>query len=360
MKSRPSFLTIFTSVALLAGFIATAPQASAQTTVTTDPVGFITLTFAGTGGTATQAITFSGLGMANPVSYQGNVDAVASVSGHAVLTSTSAGFTDNQYNFPNGSYFVEITSGSNAGVTSDIIATTASNNSITTFDNISSLVTAGNSMRIRAHWTIGSVFGATNQAGLTAGNSSTADQILVYNGSGYDIYFYSSGGIIGAGWRKTGGGNADQSTAKIEPDQGLIIKRTSGSSTASINLVLQGAVKTGQSYVPVQQGANILGNVYGANMTLGDSGLYTGSSSTGVLAGNSSTADQILIWNGSGYDIYFYSSGGIIGSGWRKTGGGNSDQSTAIISAGSAIVLQRQSSAPAFNWVVPQHPTSFN
>ena len=335
----------------------------AQTTVTTDPVGYVTLTFAGTGGTTSQAITFSGLGLANPVSYQGNLDAVASVAisgtNHALLTSTSAAFTDNQYNSPNGSYFVEITSGSNAGITTDIIATTASNNSITTYDDISSLVAAGNTFRIRPNWTIGSVFGATNQAGLTAGTSTSADQILIYNGTGYDTYFYSSGGLAGVGWRKAGAGSVDQSGVKIEPDQGIIIKRFNAASTANVNLVIQGAVKTGQSSIPIQPGANILGNLYAAGMTLSDSGLYTGTSTTGVMTGSSTSADQILIWNGSGYDTYYYSSGGLAGVGWRKAGGGNTDASATPISSGSAIVIQRNF-ATGFNWVVPQHPATFN
>ena len=36
---------------------------------------------------------------------------------------------------------------------------------------------------------------------MAGGNSSTADQVLIYNGTGYSIYFYQIDARIGNGWR---------------------------------------------------------------------------------------------------------------------------------------------------------------
>jgi hypothetical protein len=93
-------------------------------------------------------------------------------------------------------------------------------------------------------------------------------------------------------------------------------------------------------------------------MTLGSSNLYTGDSATGLAAGFSTTADQVLIYNGVNYDIYYYSSGGSPGSGWRKVTGDTADASATPIPAGSSFLVKRINPG-SFNWVSPQHPASF-
>jgi uncharacterized protein (TIGR02597 family) len=351
MKKISLQLLYLSFVAMLLGTLAVAKAQT--TTVTTDPVGFMTLAFAGNGGGTNPALTFSGLGLANAVAYQGMVSAI----GTNTLTCSGAGWTNNQFNGGNGSFYVEIISGTNPGITTDITATTASNQTISTTDDLSALVSAGSDrFRIRPHWTIGTVFGATNQAGLGGGTSTSADQILLWNGSGYDTYYYQTSGFGGTGWRKAGSPSVNAAGTRMEPDQGLIIVRKKSSAVA---LMLQGSVKTGQSSIPVNQGVNIIGNIYAANMTLTSSSLYTGSSSTGLSGGTSTSADQVLLWNGSGYDTYYYQTSGFGGTGWRRGGAPTNDASSTIIPMGSSIVVQRQN-APAFDWVAPQHPSSLN
>jgi hypothetical protein len=69
----------------------------------------------------------------------------------------------------------------------------------------------------------------TNPAtGLAPGNASTADTIAIFNGTTYDTYYYSNaGGIIGNGWRKVGGGSADQAGVAIPVGSAIIINRKS-------------------------------------------------------------------------------------------------------------------------------------
>lgn len=323
--------------------------AKAQTTTaTTDPVGFITLTVAGTGGGTTPAYTYLGLGMTQPVLFQGAVDAL----GTKTITNNEAGWTDNQFNGTGNACFVEFTSGANAGVTIDISATTASTKSITTVQNIPAGTSVGDTFKIRQHWTIGTVFGATDQSGLAGGSSTTADLVFLYNGSGYDVYYYQTVGLGGTGWRK-GGSAGDASNTVIYGDEGLIVKRNQAS---NLNIVLMGAVKTGQTSVPITSGVNFVGNVYAASLTLGDSGLYTGNASTGIAGGSSTTADLVYIWNGTGYNIYYYQTVGLGGTGWRQAGVAG-DASGAPIPVGAAVLVKRQSGS-GFNWIIPQHPSS--
>ena len=146
-------------------------------TVATDPVGFITLNVQGTGGTVPSALSFLGLAFTQPVSYQATL---ASASG-TTLTDSSASFTGTSggFNGTTGAFYIELTTGTGAGRTSQITGNTT--NTITTANDLSSFVTAGTGYKIRPNWTLATVFGSTNQAGLFGGTKTSADQVLVYN-----------------------------------------------------------------------------------------------------------------------------------------------------------------------------------
>jgi hypothetical protein len=172
----------------------------------------------------------------------------------------------------------------------------------------------------------------------------------------YDTYYYSTRGAPGVGWRKQGTAAADQTNAILYPDDGLLIQRKQ---TGNVNLVLMGAVKTGQTSFPFVPGLNVLANPFAAPMTLGSRGWYKADGSA-LVAGTAATADQVQIFNGSSYDTYYFSNGAA-GSGWRLDDGNNSavDQTSVQIPVGSSFLVQRRS-GPAFNWVAPQHPASLN
>jgi len=359
MKTTMSLLrTCAAALAICTAAFST--TAFSQTTATTDPVGFVTINVTGNGGSGSPAYTFTALGMYNPVAYQATDDTVNSVGGSTTLTDPNATWTDNQYNGTGGAitYFVEILTGPGAGTTYDIIATTAATKSLTLAQPLLTGITGGDSYRIRPHWTIGSVFGATNQNGLTGGNSTTADQVLLFRSGGYVTYYYQTSGLGGTGWRKYGAPTVDASGSLIYPDDGIVIARNQSAATT---VTVMGAVKTGQSSIPVLTGYTLLGNVYAASMTLANSGLYTGNSATGVAGGNSTTADQILFWNATtlGYDTYYYQTSGLGGTGWRKYGAPTVDASATSIPVGTALFINRIGGA-AFNWIAPQQPTSFN
>jgi uncharacterized protein (TIGR02597 family) len=319
----------------------------AQTTATTDPVGFITLNVAA-GNTTSGKLTFTGLGLTQQVAYQGNLESVTTNS----ITDNDATWTTDQFDGANGKYYVELTSGTGLGTTYDISTTTA--HTITLAQNLAGGVVNGDTFKIRKHWTIASVFGANDESGLGGGNSSTADQILLFNGTGYDVYFYQLDAQIGNGWRSANDLFTDASGTVLYPEEGIIVKRKQAS---AVNVVLMGSVKAGQTSFPIFAGTNIVSNIYAAPMTLGDSGLFTNNSATGVATGNSSTADQILIYNGTGYDVYFYQVDAQIGNGWRSANDLFTDASSTQIPVGASIIVKRKG-ATGFNWVIPQHPAT--
>jgi uncharacterized protein (TIGR02597 family) len=327
--------------------------AGAQTPppVATPPSGFVTISIAGTGGVGASKLTFIGLALTRPVDYQGNLESFAANA----VTDTQANWADDAFNGASGQHYLEITSGPNAGTLTDVVDTIAATKTVVTADDLSSKLSGGETYKIRKHWTIGSIFGSSNEAGLGGGSSVTADQILIYNPqtSGYTIYYYQTSGLGGTGWRAAGNPFASQTNAKVPLQQGLIIARKQSS---GIEVKLFGAVKLGPTSLHVEVGTSIIGNVYPAgSLTLGNSNLYTGDPSTGLSGGSSVTADQVLIYNSAtgGYAIYYYQTSGLGGTGWRAAGNPFGDASATGIPLTGSVVINRKH-AGAFNWVVPQ------
>src|ERR1051326_5415838 len=124
---------------LLLGIFAVAAlfQTAMGQSVTTDPVGFLSITIYGPASNGGTANTYLGLSFTQPVSYQA---ALSSASGNTLVDNSSS-WVDNQFNGTNGTFYVELTSGSGAGRMSQITATSGANHSITTADNLSSFVT---------------------------------------------------------------------------------------------------------------------------------------------------------------------------------------------------------------------------
>ena len=76
--------------------------AAAQTTVATDPVGFVTLEVAGTNNASSSALSFIGLSMTQPVALQG---ALESATGGTVVDD-NATWTDNQFNGAGNAHYI--------------------------------------------------------------------------------------------------------------------------------------------------------------------------------------------------------------------------------------------------------------
>lgn len=198
--------------------------------------------------------------------------------------------------------------------------------------------TAGDEGKLRLWrpWTLGTLFGAANEAGLTAGeDAADADLILIPNGSGgYDTCFYASGGALGTGWRKEGAGSADQRQVTVPLHGGVAIRARSPKT-----LLLTGELKPGKTRITLPTGRSLIANLspVAEDRTLGSSGL------AGQLtaAPGMENADLVLLWNGEGYRPYFMSSGGILGEGWRLAAAGAADQSGVPLPDGAFLIERR-------------------
>ena len=359
-----------TAVALI--FAAANQMSFAQTTATTDPVGFITLSVKGGGSVASPTLSLISPTVTQPISWQGAITGVSSSGGNTTITvssTPSAPWTVNQFNAPNGSFYAEIvTVTPNNHVTGALAVITATTTStITVTGNLTSpsvFAQVGDTLRIRKDMTIADVFGVANTAGLLASDEgATADEVLIYDGAAFSSYFYYNGGAPGYpnGWYDTSfllSPGVAQNVV-IGPHQGVIIKRKA---IGALSFTSNGAVKTGNTLFPVVNGLNVLGTASSKGLTLGTSQLYTGSAVTGVKPSDEgATADEVVIYTATGQTNYFYYNGGAPGypDGWYDSAFLLSPGAAAniVIAPGTSFVINRKG-GPSFNWSLPS-PVSF-
>lgn len=319
---------------ILVGWMAA--MSPAQTVVTTPVTGFLTLHLQ-------EGSNFLGFALLPAQEVQGTVN-IAPDRTH-VLLQGSLTLANDQFNTgAHPSHALEIVSaGAGQGFVSVVTDTLATGNELTLQEAVPNGVDNGAVVKIWRLWTLADAFGATNTAGLTGGTApETADLVLLPNGADFDRYFYSTGGAQGTGWRKVGGGSADQAAVSVPLTGGAAIVARSAKS-----ILVTGQVKSGSTQVRLQTGHNYLANLCPVNATgsspsaegrtLGNSGLQTG------LAGApaSGLADLVLLWNGQGYDQYFYATGGLYGTGWRRIGTGAADQAGVALPDGAYVILRR-------------------
>lgn len=340
------------------GLITSIGYNAAAVDVVTDPVGFITLTAVGNGGSGSK-YSFVGLGMTQVPAVQAGITSVSGKQINVGNTLTAGQFTP-VVGGPNPAYFIEFLDGSAVGLLDDI----TSNNTtaiFTAFDD-SPFVGTPTKYKVYPHWTIGTVFGPQNQAGLLGGSAvGPADNILVWNPAtqGSVTYFFKTTGLGGTGWRSTASTSINTSNTVLYIDQGVeVLRKTTG----DVPIKLVGGVKLGSTISPIVGNGGsgskytFAGNVYPAGITLGSSTLYTGNNTTGLNGGSAvGPADNVLIWNPAtqGSVTYFFKTTGLGGTGWRSTASTSIDASTNTIPLGGFATIQRKINGD-FNWHMPQ------
>lgn len=269
-------------------------MANAQTAYTT-PVGYTTQTL------APNQFNLIGVTLHQPSVAAGVLDAESSNS-----------VTDTQVNFTTllaagGTYVLELPNGVIQEVTS------WSGSVLTTTDDITGSVTPGvTTYNLRRADTIGSIFGATNSAGLTAsadGDLTTCDIVQIFNGSGFDTIYYFNDGAGTEGWFDDA--NNPAVDKPIIYADGIFVKRVAGS---NISLVVDGEVKKVATAGVLGAGFNYLGGVSPVGSTLGNSGLsaYLTASADGDLT----TCDTVLLPSGGTYTTCYYFDDGAGTTGW--------------------------------------------
>ncbi|MFT5188513.1 MAG: hypothetical protein ACI957_001534 [Verrucomicrobiales bacterium] len=323
---------------LVAGVIDPTPPVLSET------LGATIVTLAGHAGSGSEKLTFISLQLIR----QGAAQGVLTSTGTMSLTDAAANgdWSNDQFNGANGSFFVEITSGAALGSMSDI-ADTADTGILTTSDDLSAQAappTVGDTYAVRPHVTFDALI--PNGGGLLKDpDVNVADNVLVVTSSGTVATFFHNG----TNWRQAGAGIAADDTT-LMPEKGLILRRRQA---LAVDLTFFGIAKEGATVVPVEQGFNLLGALRAASaVALKDLGLYTGSDTTGVVAGSNPTkSDNLLIIQPSGaVSRYFYFTGSQLLDGWYDPG--YTAAGEVLIQPGTSFYIERKSGG-SFNWSIP-------
>ena len=348
----------------------------AQTTVSTAPVGFNSVSTLGNSDTR-----FS-VPLHRPAVYAGLVQSVSGTGGNIVTAQGTPGWTTgpDQFVYAQGTqsntYYIEFTSGNKVGMT----YTVADNSTNTlTLDlngdaldgsNGTGAVAAGDSFSVIPYWTLGTLFpsgqGVTAAANVTGSGSLT--QILVISGNAEGInlapnftyYYYGGNGTFAAGWRQIGGGFTTLFDDTVVSSDQTVVIRQNGVSATSV-LTATGTVPTNQrSYVigTIQANAqqdNWIGIDVPIALTLAQSNLATSGAFTGASNVTGTGGDELLVFDDTvaGYNkapnsiYYYYGGNGTFAAGWRKVGGGFTTlfDSTAVFQPGSGYIIRKQATS---------------
>ena len=333
---------------------------SSLSAVETDPVGYVTNTINGSPDGSTTAYTALSMSLENPVSASG---ALTEDPSSAVATNTGAAYTPNEFAGTdasgNSTHYLQFVSD---GLIVDITANDAT--TITTGTDLTGLAASGDSYVIKKHITIADIFGANNDAGLTAGSTfSSSDLLYVMSTDGagsFDTYYVQDdptpvGALGGDGWRTVGDSSTDQSNVVVGPDDSIILAR---SASGDIDIIVSGSVNVIDHQRDLPTGFSMVSYPYPVDVTLENSGIY--SDTNGYVSGSTfSGSDLVYVLSSSGtYSTYYRQDdptpvGALGGDGWREVGDSSTDKGPTVIPAGSGIIIKHIGTGLAWSDLKP-------
>jgi len=335
------------SIAACALTILAAVTINAQTTATTDPVGFMTIDLP----VGSDTIVATPLTKA-PV-FQG---AVSSLSGFTI-TATGASFGS----LTSTPHYVQAITGSQAGIIFDVASNTTDTITIVNNGLSPTGLSNGVSFKVIPYWTLSQLFPSTDQGvSFTASASTTSParrtQILTpnltntgINRSAAATYYF----VTNTYWRSTAGGTNNFDGTPLLPDTYFIVRNTTNS--AAGKLTVAGSVNTGTMTVQLDRATNQNDNYVSlgrpVDIRLNDLGLISsGAFQQSVSATTPGRRDQLLVFSNStiGFNkaaavTYYY----VTNSGWRSTATGTNDMGSSVIPAAVGYVVRKATNATA-------------
>lgn len=332
--------------------LAAALSSQGATTSYSPPVGGARITFA-------QGTRFTGMPFVNPAVKLGVI---------ASNTSQVITLDDSDANMATAlsggtAYYLEITAGPEITYVGDrfevdVATTTATANHTITVtagsptNTLASLPDTldGYTFVVRPHVTLGQLFG-TKDNELMHGSTvaSSADQVVFLNPQtqGFSTYFYlrNSTGTL-AQWTLIGGGSTNRDNTVIPPGVGMIVHRNN---PTPVTLTWHGGIRQNSFVQPLVAGLNLVAEPLPLASSPMERALTYANGVTGSTI--ASSADQVLLPTGSGYQTYFLlrnSTGSL--EQWTLIGGGStSHNDTKLFNPTTAVFIRKNLADPDYS-----------
>ena len=188
---------------------------------------------------------------------------------------------------------------------------------------------AADTFEIVPAYTLGSLFGTSNVPFQPGATGQDADNLYLWNGTNFDIYYND-----GSNWRR-GGSFLTQNNVVLYPDEGIFLLRRS---TSALTLTFVGTVPSTAERTDVfGPGSTFISNRFPTDTTLLSLGLQN--LPNWISGTDTSTVDTVYIWSGTTWLVYYYN-----GNNWTR-GGSFLNFNTLAIPTGSAVFVNRKSTA---------------
>jgi hypothetical protein len=321
-------------VAALCVGLGFASLASAQTTVTTVPVGVMTYTIpAGT--TAAPSLTAASLQLYDqtPPTQGIGSGVIGSIASDAVTQTTvinvaNGGWIAGALSSNSAPYLLRITSSAKEGKFYLIKANTATSLTIAGINSLD----VGTSFQLVSAETLENFFVGAN-ALLGGTSAAVSDTVYLFQGGSWVGYYFNT---TSAHWLKTTGRSLptdNYGPTLLQPEAGFMIQRKA----AAINLVYTGTVPNNQFNATIpNSGSTVTNYGFPVDTTLGS--LALDSKIVGwVKSSQSINADLVSLFLGGSWVSYYNN-----GVTWNKVSGRASDESGTKIAAGTPIVISKK------------------
>ncbi len=189
---------------------------------------------------------------------------------------------------------------------------------------------------IRPHWTLAALFGTGLQAKVNAAAAvAAADQVLAWDGDSYAVYYLRSGAV--PQWRNVATGPTNQDQAIVPPGTGVFFRRQANALSFSV----VGEVRvTPFARVPAKP-AQLMATGFPVDASPVDWQMVGSSLTAGT---SPATADQLLVWGDSAFQVFYLRQGSALE--WRNVATGLTDYANAkLFRAKGAVLLRLQAGA---------------
>ena len=323
-------LTMLRQIKIIAA-LATLPVCAMAQSVSTDPVGFVTLT------TLSNSDTIFSTPLARSEVFRGSVSSLTSAS---VTAAGAPGFTAGAFVYASGTqsntYYLRFRTGAKAGSYYTVTANTADTLSLDLAGDLLTGVAAGDEFALTPYWTLGTVFpasaaGTAFEASVNAAIRKTEIYFPNQTATGVNLPISATYYFSGGAWHKfvTGGNVQSSDDTVLLPDSYVMIRNKSFTG----KITVMGGVVGGLQVSPISsynsnKQDNYVAITYPVAVSFRNSGLVnTTSPATGPVRNSVNAAirsDEVYVYDNTIPGVnkspvtYYFSNGA-----WRKfvTGG---------------------------------------